>query len=90
MVHSYGFAFESEPFFRFYNSNRFRRRALLITLMLENAIAPAAKMGLSSRKKSGAHSNGAKMPAAMGISAILYPNAQPKFCLIFRIVACDR
>ncbi|NIR26602.1 MAG: hypothetical protein GWN04_00430 [Gammaproteobacteria bacterium] len=48
-----------------------RRSALLTTLILEIAIAPAARIGLSWRRKLGAHSNGARIPAAIGIRAVL-------------------
>ena len=55
----------------FYKVNRFKRKELLTTLMLEKAIAPAAKIGLSSRKNSGAQTRGANTPAAIGIRTVL-------------------
>lgn len=54
-----------------YKLNRRSRKALETTLMLEKAIAPAARMGLSWRKKSGAQVKGARTPAAIGIRATL-------------------
>ena len=54
-----------------YSLNRRSRKALDTTLMLEKAIAPAARIGFSWRKNSGAHSKGARIPAAMGIRATL-------------------
>ncbi len=55
----------------FYKVSRFNRKELLTTLMLEKAIAPAAKIGLNSRKKSGAQANGANIPAAIGMRTLL-------------------
>lgn len=47
------------------------RRLFVITKMLENAIAAAAMIGLSKIPK-----NGYNKPAAIGIPAMLYANAQ--------------
>ena len=56
-----------------YNFIRFSLKALLTTLTELKAIAPAIQ--------------GASNPiAAIGMPAMLYPNAQNKFCLILRIV----
>jgi hypothetical protein len=48
-----------------------RRRALVTTLRLEKAMAPAAKIGCNCRKKPGAQAKGARTPAAIGISSVL-------------------
>ncbi len=54
-----------------YNFTPRNRSEFVTTLMLEKAIAPAAKIGFSWRKKSGIQVNGASTPAAIGISATL-------------------
>ena len=54
-----------------YNFTRFSLSELLTTLILETAIALAARIGLSWRRKLGAHSAGASTPAAIGIKAVL-------------------
>ena len=55
----------------FYGRNDRSRSEFVTTLMLLKAMAPAARMGLSCRRKSGAQSNGARTPAAMGMSTTL-------------------
>ena len=54
-----------------YSLTRFNRKEFVTTLMLEKAMAAAARIGFNCRRKSGAQSNGARIPAAMGIRATL-------------------
>lgn len=64
----------------------FRNRKLFNTTDIElNAIAALAIMGERSTSK-----NGQRMPAAIGIAIILYPNAQKRFCLIILSVDFDK
>src|SRR6185312_14352714 len=72
------------PRFRFsaHDNFSFRRRRLLVTTLTElNAIAALASTGLSSSPNAGYNT-----PAAIGIPMMLYPNAQPRFCRIVRMV----
>jgi len=66
-----GVSLFSELVARHYNFKDRSRSAFPTTLMLLKAIAAAAKMGLSWRRKAGAQSNGASTPAAMGMRMTL-------------------